>query len=90
MQIVNALDAEAVAVDAEGFPSAEAREIEGAWVDFHGDFDVRRKSVVGFESAENAIDLVRREQRRRSATEKECFQRGRRIQKGCASRARRI
>ena len=58
MRIVDALDAEAVAVDAEGFPGAEAREIEGARVDFHGDFDVRFKSVVGFEGMEDAIDLA--------------------------------
>ena len=62
MKILNALDAKAVAVNAEGFPSAEAREIEGAGIDFHRDFDVGCKSIVGFESVEEAIDLVGGEQ----------------------------
>lgn len=73
MRIVDALDAEAVAVDAEGFPGTEAREIEGAGVDFHGDFDVGRKSVVGFEGAEDSIDLVCGEQGGGAAAEEEGF-----------------
>ena len=73
MRIVDALDAEAVAIDAEGFPGAEAGQIESSGIDFHGDFDVGRKSVVGFEGAEDAIDLVRREEGWGAAAEEDCF-----------------
>ena len=73
MRIVDALDAEAVAVDAEGFPGAEAREIEGAGIDFHRDFNVGRKSVVGFEGMENAIDLAGGKKGGGAAAEEEGF-----------------
>ena len=73
MRIVDALDAEAVSVDAEGFPGMEAWEIEGAGIDFHGDFDVGRKTVVGFEGMEDSIELAGGEEGGRAAAEEEGF-----------------
>lgn len=73
MRVVDALDTKTIAVDPEGFPGAEAREIEGTRVDFHGDFNIGRKSVVGFEGAEDAIDLACGEQGGGAAAEEEGF-----------------